>query len=137
MAQKVFTANTYSDFDLAFTRVGQDTPYAIAIKRNENSIVQSIKNLVLTNPGEKPFEPGFGGGLSSLLFETLTPEVIGRVNSLVRYNLTLYEPRVEFESLEIDDSKIDSNNVFINLSYRILENREIVRTVQIQVERAI
>jgi phage baseplate assembly protein W len=113
MAQKVFTANTYSDFDLAFTRVGQDTPYAIAIKRNENSIVQSIKNLMLTAPGEKPFEPGFGGGLSSLLFETMTPEVIGRVNSLVRYNLTVYEPRVEFESLEIDDSKIESNNVFI------------------------
>ena len=67
----------------------------------------------------------------------MTPEVIGRVNSLVRYNLTLYEPRVEFESLEIDDSKIDSNNVAINLSYRILENREIVRTVQIQIERAI
>ena len=39
--------------------------------KNENAIKQSIKNLVLTVPGEKPFQPLVGSQVNRLLFEPM------------------------------------------------------------------
>ena len=39
--------------------------------RNANAISRSIRNLVFTVPGEKPFQPDIGSNVSRLLFETL------------------------------------------------------------------
>ena len=36
----------------------------------------NLKNLLLTNKGERPFQPDFGTGLASLLFEPLTDGVL-------------------------------------------------------------
>ena len=39
--------------------------------RNENAIARSIRNLVFTLPGEKPFQPNVGCNVTKLLFENL------------------------------------------------------------------
>ena len=38
--------------------------------KNANSIARSIRNLILTEPGEKPFQPDLGSDVYSSLFET-------------------------------------------------------------------
>ena len=120
MAEKITTRNRFSDFDIAFTRVGNEQPYALGIKSDQNSIVQAIKNLVLTSPGEKPFLPSFGGGVTNFLFENISPETVSELSRNIEYALKLYEPRVVFDSLEINESKMDSNNVFIDLKYQLV-----------------
>ena len=42
-----------------------------AVVKNENAIKQSIKNLVLTQKGEKLFQPEIGSGVYELLFEPI------------------------------------------------------------------
>ena len=39
--------------------------------KNANAIARSIRNLILTVPGERPFNPIFGSGVPNLLFETM------------------------------------------------------------------
>ena len=41
--------------------------------RNENAIARSIRNIVLTYPGEKFFNQNFGSQVSRLLFDNLDP----------------------------------------------------------------
>ena len=36
--------------------------------KNENAIARSVRNIVFTLPGEKPFDPDFGSNISKTLF---------------------------------------------------------------------
>ena len=137
MAETIFPTNVYSDIDLAFTRVGSESPYSIALKRDKNAIAQAVRNLILTTPGEKPFLPDFGGGVVNLLFDTLTPEIVASINSSIRYSLEVYEPRVTFDEVIFDESKLDSNNLLLEIRYFLRNDPATVQSVTIEIERAI
>ena len=137
MAETIFPTNVYSDIDLAFTRVGSESPYSIALKRDKNAIAQAVRNLILTTPGEKPFLPDFGGGVVNLLFDTLTPETVASINSSIRYSLEVYEPRVTFDEVIFDESKLDSNNLLLEIRYFLRNDPATVQSVTIEIERAI
>jgi phage baseplate assembly protein W len=64
-------SRTYSDLDLTFTKKPSGDVYK---KTDAAAVKQAVKNLLLTTPGEKPFNPYFGGGLNSLLFELANDE---------------------------------------------------------------
>ena len=66
--------------------------------KNEAAIKESVKNIVLYNFYEKPFDPGFGGNIIGLLFENSTPTMVQRLrielSNLLRYmnlELPLYQ----------------------------------------------
>jgi len=63
------TNRTFSDLDLNFKLhpVKKD----INIHLNELAITNSIKNLVLTNHYERPFQPNVGSNIRRLLFDNL------------------------------------------------------------------
>ncbi len=150
MARSVKTENRFVDFDLAFTKIGdapEDTDgdgendtlgYEIAIKKDENAIQQAITNLLLTRKGEKPFIPDFGTEIVDVLFEnTGDPTTYFKIQNSVAYAIGTYEPRVKFLGLTIDDSEVDSNNIFLNVSYSLVgEPEEQARTVVVQFIRA-
>ena len=57
----------YSDFDLAFIK--HPNTKDVTILKDLDSVKQSIKNLILTSRGERPFNPNLGSGIRALLFE--------------------------------------------------------------------
>ena len=58
---------TYNDLDLSFKK---KTNGDIFKKNDAEAVKQSIKNILLTNRTEKPFDPNFGGDLEILLHQT-------------------------------------------------------------------
>ena len=64
---KTKESRSFKDVALSFSRNPQTAD--INILTNESAIKQSVKNIVLTRPGEKLFEPLFGSDVSGLLFE--------------------------------------------------------------------
>ena len=56
----------YSDIDLTFAQKPDGDVFK---KQNVADVKQAVKNLLLTNFGEKPFNPFFGGNLNDFLFE--------------------------------------------------------------------
>jgi phage baseplate assembly protein W len=82
----------YSDFPTGFTV----SPINGALTRviNASSIRQSIRNLLLTNRGERPFQPDLGTDIRSLLFEEYTVVVERELDRRIRYVIDAYEPRV-------------------------------------------
>ena len=152
MAQSVKKVNRFVDFDLAFTKIGEapsDTDgdrindtlgYEIALKRDENAVLQALQNLLLTRPGEKPFIPNFGTNIVDMLFENLnSPLTSANLNDIMRYAIQEYEPRIDFLGVDIDSTKIDSNNIFLDIEYSMVgepEGEGRARTVTVQLIRA-
>ncbi len=152
MAQSVKKVNRFVDFDLAFTKIGEapsDTNgdgtndtlgYEIALKRDENAVLQALQNLLLTRPGEKPFIPDFGTNIVDTLFENLnSPLTAVNLSDIMRYTIETYEPRINFRGVDIDSTKIDSNNIFLDIEYSMVgepEGEGRARTVTVQLIRA-
>ena len=61
----------FSDFFTDFSRHAQTGE--LNKKTNENAVKQSVRNLLLTNKGERLFQPTVGSNLKALLFENASP----------------------------------------------------------------
>ena len=62
----------YSDIPNSF--VAHPVSGDVTRKRNEDSIVQSIRNLLLTDRGERLFQPDVGSDIRAVLFENISPQ---------------------------------------------------------------
>ena len=72
----------------------------IAIK-NVNAITRSIRNIVLTTPGEKFFDPDFGSNVTRLLFENVDDITASQIQEEIEFSINNYEPRVKLINVEV------------------------------------
>ena len=72
----------------------------IAIK-NVNAITRSIRNIVLTTPGEKFFDPDFGSNVSRLLFENVDDITASQIQEEIEFSINNYEPRVKLLNVKV------------------------------------
>lgn len=100
---------------------------------NEFAIKQSIKNLLLTDRGERLFQPNLGSDIRALLFENATPIGFKIMEDHIRDLIRLKEPRCRIIDLTIS-SVLDSNQVEITFKYTII-NRTEVQTFTVFLDR--
>ena len=86
-------SKTFKDINLSFKR-HPVTNDVVAI-RNEDAIKRSVKNIVFTNLGEKPFDPTFGSVVNDALFELSTSLNEIRISDEITSSLNRYEPRID------------------------------------------
>ena len=72
----------------------------IAIK-NVNAITRSIRNIVLTTPGEKFFDPDFGSNVTNLLFENVDDITASQIQEEIEFSINNYEPRVKLLNVKV------------------------------------
>lgn len=121
----------YSDFhkDLTVNPVSKD----LALKLDEDAIKESLKNLVLTDKGERLFQPNLGSDIRKTLFENNTPATLRILQEQVKEVINNFEPRITLIDVEII-SNYDENAVSINVVYYI-RNSEVPITTTIFLER--
>ena len=90
----------------------------IALK-NESAIARSVRNLVLTIQGERPFQPVLGTGVSRLLFENMDKLTASAIRSEIRTTIENYEPRVEISEILVDPD-YEGNAMNVTLQYFII-----------------
>ena len=90
----------------------------IALK-NENAIARAVRNIVLTTPGEKLFDPDFGSSVGEILFENVDDITAVSIKDEIRSSLTNYEPRVELIDVEVEPN-FDENQFDVLITYRII-----------------
>ena len=90
----------------------------IALK-NESSIARSVRNLVLTIQGERPFQPVLGTGVNALLFENMDKLTASAIRSEIRTTIENYEPRVEINEI-IVEADFERNAFDVTLQYFII-----------------
>ncbi len=90
----------------------------IALK-NESSIARSVRNLVLTIQGERPFQPTLGTGVNNLLFDNMDKLTASSIRSELRTTIENYEPRVEINEIIVEPD-FERNAFHVTLQYFII-----------------
>ena len=130
---KPLSTNTrrWADLDLDFAKhpVTKD----VVLKRDVEAVKRSIRNLILTNQYERPFQPNIDGGVTRLLFELSTPHTKHNIESAIRNCISNYEPRAEITKIIIDP-QVDRNGYAVSVEFRVV-NQTIPATVILFLER--
>ena len=107
----------FKDISMTFARHPL-TSDLIALK-NTNAITRSVRNIIFTYPGEKPFDPEFGSQVSRMLFENIDPLNAIKIKREIRYSIDWYEPRVLLTNVEVTPN-YDGNAFDVLIAYNII-----------------
>ena len=86
-------SRAFKDINLSFKR--HPVTNDVVTIRNEDAIKRSVRNIIFTILGEKPFEPNFGSVISRSLFDLNTNLNEIRISDEIQQSLLNYEPRID------------------------------------------
>lgn len=90
---------------------------------NKEVIKFHIKNLFLTNPGERISVPEYGIGVRRYLFENITQGLLNNLKDVILDQIARYMPYIRVEESAVNDFP-EENKISISLRYTILETAE-------------
>ena len=93
--------------------------YDLLAITNESAISRSVKNLVLTSPGEKFFEPELGSRVNSLLFEPLDNIIASEIRDEIENVINRFEPRVDLQNVTVVPD-FDNGELNVTIRYDIV-----------------
>lgn len=84
--------NRYSDIDFNFTKhpVTKD----LVLSYDDQAVIRSLRNLLLTNHYEVPFNSAVGSNILNMLFEPITPLMAHYLKREIEDTIKNFEPRV-------------------------------------------
>ncbi len=105
--------------DISMTFQSNPLTRDLIVLKNENAIARSVKNIVFTVPGEKPFNPDFGSRITDSLFENIDDITASQIETELRDSIERFEPRVSITTLRVT-ANIDENGFDVVLVYDII-----------------
>ena len=90
---------------------------------NRNAVKQSVKNIVLTNFYERPYNPTLGGDILAQLFENMDPITQYEISTNIRQALDNYEPRAIVDDI-VTDFLEDQNAINVTIRFRLRNDAE-------------
>ncbi|MFF3852921.1 GPW/gp25 family protein [Micromonospora sp. NPDC002575] len=96
----------------------------IALVRGDREIVESIRLILGTSPGERPGRPEFGCAIHELVFAPADPSTAGQVAYQVRLALERWEPRIELDDVLVDFTDADEGTLYIDIRYRLRQDND-------------
>jgi len=130
-----FSARQISPIDFnKSAAVGINIPFSArgVFKSNFTTKEATKNNLInyfLTNPGERPLNPTFGGGLRDFIFEQIEDNNLDFLEDSITSDLQQFFPNISVGNLEILKQE-DLNIITISLTYSI-DNTNITDTIEI------
>jgi len=122
-----FNRNGVASIRLAEANLYSDLNLAMPIHPNRKDIIpltdlaaikQAVKNLVLTNTGEKLFRADIGGNITELLFENYSNYQAIDIIFAIKDVLTNYEPRIKNIKVQVTPTT-DKNAIAVTIGYTI------------------
>jgi phage baseplate assembly protein W len=116
-------ARVFRDLDLTFAAKPNGE---IFIKKDAAAVKQAVKNLIMTNYFEKPFQPFFGANIVTMLFELADDRTSTEVRRNIVNAIQAYEPRARIIDV-IVDSEPDLNSLRVTIEFQVVNSTEVVR----------
>ena len=107
---------TFKDLSVTFKK--HPVTNDLVTVKGKAAVSQSIKSLLLTRRGERPFQPDLGSGLQDLLFEPMDYGTSALIKKEITETLNRYEPRVIITNLNCFPD-FDNNGYEVELEYLI------------------
>ena len=110
-------SRAFKDINLSFKR--HPVTNDVVVIRDEDAIKRSVKNIIFTILGEKPFEPNFGSVINESLFDLNTNLNEIRVSDEIKQSLLNYEPRIDNIDVTVTVTP-DTNEMNCTVQYEIV-----------------
>ena len=107
----------YSNFDLELVKKD------LLSYKNEDSVKRSIRNILLTDKGERFFNPTFGSDIRKMLFENFSPSTEQVVADLIKTAIGNHEPRANVIEVNVSGNP-DQNSMYINIVFSVINKAE-------------
>jgi phage baseplate assembly protein W len=125
MADSIISSQSfgYSDLDLRF-KAHPEYGDILPLKDDE-AVKGSIRNILNTRPGEKPFNPEFGCALDDYLFEPNDAITRYQIGKEVERSISRFEPRIKLQEIQVSDAPDDNSFAVYVSGVLINSQREI------------
>ena len=110
-------SRAFKDINLSFKR--HPVTNDVLTIRDEDAIKRSVRNIIFTILGEKPFEPEFGSVINDSLFELNTSLNEMKVSDEIKQSLLNFEPRIDNIRITVSIYP-DSNELNCAVQYDIV-----------------
>jgi len=110
----------YSDFDLTLDTKPSGDIYK---KIDAASVKQSLKTIIQTNHGEKPFNFYFGANIRARLFELNYPEAADEIKRDITLAVENYEPRAKILDIDVNNL-LDHNDLTVTVKFKVISTEE-------------
>ena len=110
-------SRSFKDISLAFTP--HPVTGDIGVIRNERAINRSVRNIIETNLGEKPFDPDFGADIRSQLFELCDYGTASILEDQILTALQNHEPRIDDITARVEPFP-DTHTLEVTITYDII-----------------
>ena len=87
--------------------------------QTRDQIKANLVNYILTNRGERVFNPNFGANLRALLFENIVESSLEDLRSISQDNIALYFPQIIIKEIKFNNTP-DENTINFILTYEII-----------------
>jgi phage baseplate assembly protein W len=89
----------------------------------------NIRNLLLTNRGERVGQPTFGADLLLTLFEPMSDELINRVEEKISESMADWLPHVLVNKLVVEPDEVEVNQMNIELEFSLVMNPTVYEAI--------
>lgn len=96
-----------------------DPTGSVALVSGDREVVESIRLILGTAPGERPARPEFGCAIHDLVFAPADAATAGQIAFHVRLALERWEPRIELEDVAVDFAEAGTGTLRIDVRYRL------------------
>ncbi len=100
---------------------------------NNAAVARAVKNLILTNKGERPYQPMLGSDVLAQLFELNDGLVEGNLEENIQEVIRNYEPRAELMTVFVNANE-DQHTVVVDVTFRVVNQVDPV-TINVMLER--
>jgi len=92
----------------------------------EYAVINSVKNLILTNHFERPFQPEVGSNIRRLLFENVDVILAAQLEREIEETVNNFEPRVQVSSI-IATPAVDENGYKVIMEFFVINNPDPIK----------
>jgi uncharacterized protein len=91
----------------------------VLMTSDDADIQLSLQILLATRRGERVMVPGYGCNLDEMVFEPITTTFKTYISEMIKTAILYYEPRIDLNSVSIDDSQVNSGIIILTLTYTV------------------
>ena len=127
LTQRVVYSDFFTDFDKHPIR------NTLLRKTNVDAVKQSLRNLLLTDRGERPFQPKLGGHIRAMLFENITAQTFITMQEHIKDVIEAHEPRADVIDVVVAQT-FNDHEIQVTIVFRVVNVQEPV-TLELLLER--
>lgn len=121
----------FSDID--FTFIPRPGIGDVAVSYDQQAVIRSIRNLLLTKHYERPFNPDLGSSVGALLFELATQTTTSALENEISNTIKNYEPRAVLQSVSVSVQP-DQNSYNATITFYV-KNATTPTTISVILQR--